>query len=381
MNDSVKINKDTLFLIMLCFLIAISVVATNLGSGLRYVKYSIPFIFFLIMLTKGKRIKIYNVPVKNLQLFLIIIGINFIYSLFTLNLTVRFIEESALILLPVFSVIVCTSIIKKPIGLILDYLFVVYGTIFFISNIQFFFNINIISELIVALKTSSMPTESWMAFPFGLFTIYYLLEGKKSRAFFAVIFFILAFKRISIFALCLGLLVFWFFYRYRKKTFNSNKTLIWFIILNSILLIIIYNFIQGNFDNIITGYTGLSPNHFTQGRLRIYTDTIKHFDKNLLFGNSLGSTNVFLSEKFPDIHFLHSDILKIIIELGIVSYLIWLISFFKINLVSHKIVPILIFMNILFLSDNVFIYFDTLFIFYLIVVHYSIKLDDRKQYV
>ena len=224
-----------------------------------------------------------------------------------------------------------------------------------------------------------MPTESWMAFPFGLFSLYYILQKRKLRSIFALLFFVLAFKRISILAVCLALLIFWFFYKYRKKEFKPNIALIWFIVLNSTLLVVIYSFIQGDFDSIIKDVTGLSPNHFTQGRLRIYTDSVNHFDENLLFGNSLGSTNIFLSENFPDIHFLHSDILKIILELGIVSYLIWLFVFFKINLVNTKAIPVLIFMNILFLSDNVFIYFDTLFIFYLMIVLYNSNSDENRE--
>ncbi|GAA3588370.1 hypothetical protein GCM10022396_02000 [Flavivirga amylovorans] len=357
-----------------------SVVATNIGSSLRYIKYTIPIFFSLFLLINYKKIKVYRVPIKNLQLFLVLIIINFIYSLFTFNLSIRFIEESVLILIPILAVIVSTSIIKTPIHNILDYLFVVYGIVFFVGNSQFFFNPNIVNEFIDALRTSTMPTESWMAFPFGLFSLHYILQRRKLRAFIALLFFVLAFKRISILAACLALLIFWFFYKYRKKTFNPNRAFVWFIVLNSALLIIIYNFIQGNFDAAIKDITGLSPNHFTQGRLRIYTDSVNHFDDNLLFGNSLGSTNLFLKENFPNIHFLHSDILKIILELGIVSYLIWLITFFKINLVSAKAVPILIFMNILFLSDNVFIYFDTLFIFYLmIVLYHNNNLDERRE--
>ncbi|MDO5989275.1 O-antigen ligase family protein [Flavivirga amylovorans] len=377
---SLKINKSTLLLLLLCLFIGMSVVATNIGSSLRYIKYTIPIFFSLFLLINYKKIKVYRVPIKNLQLFLVLIIINFIYSLFTFNLSIRFIEESVLILIPILAVIVSTSIIKTPIHNILDYLFVVYGIVFFVGNSQFFFNPNIVNEFIDALRTSTMPTESWMAFPFGLFSLHYILQRRKLRAFIALLFFVLAFKRISILAACLALLIFWFFYKYRKKTFNPNRAFVWFIVLNSALLIIIYNFIQGNFDAAIKDITGLSPNHFTQGRLRIYTDSVNHFDDNLLFGNSLGSTNLFLKENFPNIHFLHSDILKIILELGIVSYLIWLITFFKINLVSAKAVPILIFMNILFLSDNVFIYFDTLFIFYLmIVLYHNNNLDERRE--
>lgn len=378
MHKKLIIKKDTLLLLLLCILFGTSIIATNLGSSLRYIKYLIPFIFSLFLLISYRHLSVYKVPIKNLQLFLVLILINAIYSFFNFNLTLRFFEEALLIIFPILAIIVTTTAIKSPIGKLLDYLFVVYALIFFIGNIQFFFNANIIDDFLKALKTSTLPTESWMAFPFGLFTLFYILEKRKWWAVFSCIFFVLAFKRISIVALILAIFIFWFFYKRKTVNFNPNRVLFWFVMLNIALLIIIYNFIQGNFDVFIKELTGLSPNHFTQGRLRIYTDTINHFSDNLLFGNSLGSTNLFLVKNFENIHFLHSDILKLIVELGVISYLIWMFYFFRINIVSNKAVPVLIFMNLLFLTDNVFLYFDTLFIFYLLIIYYN-KNDNKPS--
>jgi hypothetical protein len=48
-----------------------------------------------------------------------------------------------------------------------------------------------------------------------------------------------------------------------------------------------------------------------------------------------------------------------------------------INLTTLKSVAIVLYINILFLSDNVFIYFDTLFIFYLVLAKFD--RDERLK--
>ncbi|MUU79060.1 hypothetical protein [Winogradskyella endarachnes] len=372
MDKTLIVKKGSLLLWFLCLLVGVSAIATNYGSSLRYTKYLIPPVFLLFAFFGIRKLKIYASPLKNLLLFSSLIALNLIVSIISFDLSFRFFEESLLILLPILSVILITTVIKKPVGVILDHLFFVYAIIFIVTNINFFFNVNIINDFILALTTSTLKTESWMAFPFGLFTIFYLIEKRKKRAIISVILFLLAFKRISILGAILGLSIYWFFSIRNKRASNKKNVYYWFIFLNFALLIIVYNFIQGNFDELITNITGISPNWFTQGRLRVYTDTLNHFSSNLLFGNSLGSTNLFLTDNFENISFLHSDILKIIIEMGFISYLVWVFGFFKINLVNKKVIPLLVFMNLLFLSDNVFIYFDTLFIFYLLIIYYSL---------
>lgn len=378
MGKNLIVKKDSLLLWVLCLLIGTSAIATNMGSVLRYTKYLIPPVFLIIAFFGIRKLKIYATPLKNLLLFSGLILLNLLVSVIGFDLSFRFFEEALLILLPILSIIIITTVIKKPVGTILDALFIVYAIIFVVSNISFFFNVDIINDFILALKTSTLKTESWMAFPFGLFTIFYIVEKRKKRAILSILLFLLAFKRISILGALLGLLVYWFFSIRNKKASNKKNVYYWFIFLNIALLIIIFNFIEGNFDQLITDVTGISPNWFTQGRLRVYTDTIDHFSSNFMFGNSLGSTNLFLSANFENISFLHSDILKIIVEMGFVSYLIWVFGFFKINLVSKKVIPFLIFMNLLFLSDNVFIYFDTLFIFYLLIIYYSLQPDSYE---
>ena len=61
-----------------------------------------------------------------------------------------------------------------------------------------------------------------------------------------------------------------------------------------------------------------------------------------------------------------SDILKLSYELGIFGFLVWIACFYRINFRDTQtlILPLLI--NLLFITDNIFIYFHVMFPFYLL---------------
>lgn len=371
MSDiTLKINKGKFLLIVLCALIAVSAFGTIGSSPIRYLKYLIPiiFLFFVRFNSKFRKSPILT---KNLNLYLVLIGFNFFISLLKFNITFRFFEEAALILIPIITVIILVSYINRPIQEIINAVFYSYAVVFVITNFHVLFSVNFFAQFADALKTSELATESWLAFPLGLFVIYFAQNRDWRKLALASVLFLLAFKRISIAGVLAALFLYWVINRNGVKTKKLFNVYVWFLVLNIALLLVLYNFISGNFNEIITTYTGISPNWFTQGRLSVYSETLAHFSDNFLFGSSLGSTNIFLNNTFENISFLHSDILKIIIELGFLSYIVWVLYFFKINLVNHKAIPILIYVNILFLSDNVFIYFDTLLVFYLLVTYQS----------
>jgi hypothetical protein len=215
-----------------------------------------------------------------------------------------------------------------------------------------------------------------MAFPFGIFSLYFLIEKRYSKGFFSLGLFILSFKRISMVAFILSMAVYFFYFVVLKRNFKRNKIVAYFLTFNILLLTVLYFFINGDFTKLIYKNTGISVNQFSQGRFQIYNDIINHFSDKIWTGSSLGYTNIYLSNKYVDISFLHSDILKLIIEFGIFSFLIWMVYFMYTNISNYKSVPIVLFINVLFLSDNVFIYFDTLFIFYLVLIKFD---QDAKQ--
>jgi hypothetical protein len=314
---------------------------------------------------------------QNILLYVFLLSVNIITSTISETLTFRFIEEAVLILLPILSVFVLTGIKGLNLNATITTIFYAYVLAFLLYNFESLINIpKLLSSFVKALTFSNFETESWMAFPFGIFSLYFLIEKKYSKGFFSLCLFLLSFKRISMAAFIISMAVYLFYFLFLKIKFKRNRIVAYFLILNIALLTVLYFFIDGDFTKIIYKNTGISVNQFSQGRFQIYNDIINHFSAKIWTGSSLGYTNIYLSTKYVDISFLHSDILKLIIEFGIFSFLIWLVFFMYINISNYKSVPIVLFINILFLSDNVFIYFDTLFLFYLVLTKFD---QDAKQ--
>ena len=310
-----------------------------------------------------------------LQNFVLYGGIflfNLLISSISGLLSFRFFQEVVLIALPVITALLITGFKNLSIAKLIDKLFIVYILAFVCFFYKELLNFPLlITSFVKALKLSTFPTESWMAFPFGMFLIYYIDQKNRIRIIISLLFFMMCFKRITFLAFFMSYGIYWFLYLFLKLEFNKRKLVIYILGLNFLLLINMYMFVNGFYSYIIKQYTGITINHLTQGRFRIYNDAIDYFSDYIVFGSSLGITNIYLSEKFKDIAFLHSDLLKLILEIGILMFIIWLVSFMIINLNTKKSIPVILYINILFISDNVFIYFDTLFLFYLILIYYN----------
>jgi hypothetical protein len=368
----VKLEKIVIYLSAL--ILFISALFTSLESPVRYIKYLL-FVVLITLLFLQKKMVVNTLLYKNLRLYFFLIVVNFLIALLLGNLTIRFVEESMLIFLPIFSAVLLLGFRKLNLNECITTFFYSYVAAFCIFYFADLVNVpKLLSSFINALRYSTFPTESWMAFPFGIFSIYYIVEKKNKLALFALVFFLLSFKRISMVGFIVSIGVYLLSYRYLNYNFNRKKITSYFLSLNLFFLGVLYLFINGFFTRIIYKQTGISINWFTQGRFQIYNDVINHFSDKTWLGSSLGSTHLFILQKYKDIAFLHSDILKIIIEFGFISFTIWLGYFMYINLGTKKSVPIILYINILFLSDNVFIYFDTLFILYLVLVKF--KNDD-----
>ncbi|PHK24661.1 hypothetical protein VF13_42800, partial [Nostoc linckia z16] len=274
-----------------------------------------------------------------------------------------------LILLPLLTAMGFGALKKVRLSIIIDRIFLVYITAFVVYNFKSLINLpRLIMRFVDALTLSQFETESWMAFPMGLFSLYYIMEKKHGRALLAIACFLLCFKRIAMVGFATSLIAYIVVFILLKKDFRKAVIVRAFVILNAALIICLFLFIDGFFTKLIYRETGITINHFSQGRFAIYNDAITHFQERIFTGSSLGMTHDFLKYKYTDIEFLHSDILKLILELGIFPFLLWLVGFMYINIFTKKAVCIVLFINILFLSDNVFIYFDTLFLFYIILL-------------
>lgn len=367
--ENVKINQITVYIVGL--LLFLSSLFTSYESPLRYIKYLIfPCIVVFLLLNRKATLK--KLLFHNFLLYSFLVAVNFITSIVTGHLTFRFFEEVLLLLLPIITALAIVGFRNIAISKALNVFFVFYIVSFCIVQFKYLINLpKLLASFVEALRYSIFPTESWLAFPLGIFTLYYILEKDYKRFFIALFFFLLAFKRIAIASFILSYACYAFFFLFLNVKFVKRKVISFFITLNVGLIAVLYFFINGFFTRLIEKETGISVNWFSQGRFQIYNDVINHFSDKIWFGSSLGFTHLYLDRKYPDIAYLHSDILKILLELGILSFIIWFVYFLYINVNNAKSAIVFLFINILLLTDNVFIYFDTLFIVYLVFQKYD----------
>jgi hypothetical protein len=223
-----------------------------------------------------------------------------------------------------------------------------------------------------AFTTSELPTESNFAFQFGMFAIIFLQTGKKRYTLITFFLLLLSFKRIAL----AGVLIFLLLALVRKlsgKRINpaGNKTLI--LVFNCVLVGILFLFFTGAFDEFIEERFGMSSNFISQGRYNIYQDIFSYFGRIDLLGFGLGSINMFLTAKGYELVNLHSDVLKVFFELGPLLFIGWIYCFHKwAN--SFLSACLAIYVNVLFFTDNVLIYFDVMFVFYILMI-YSVRMQ------
>src|SRR5690554_7375357 len=152
---------------------------TSTEHNARYIKYLI-FPLGLFFLLFYKNITIRRFLLYNLLLYTSLIAINFIISIYKGVFHIRFLEESFLLLIPVLTAAVLTGGKEVNIRKAIDVFFGMYVTSFVLFFWKELLNVpKLISDFISAFRLSEYPTESWLAFPMGLFTLYYFLEKKK----------------------------------------------------------------------------------------------------------------------------------------------------------------------------------------------------------
>lgn len=347
-------------------LLLVSSFFTSLESPFRYTKYLLIPIIIFVLIIYNKKIKINKVLFNNFVLYLFIFFINFIIILFSNKLTARFFLETFLIVSPIITALLIIGYTKINKEKLINYCFFAYGISFFIYNINHILTGKVFFNLLNAIKYSTFSTESWLAFPFGLFSIFYIYRKKYSYFFFSFLFFFLSFKRIALVSFIVSVLVYFLLNQLKNKKISLNKVTSIFVLFYILALSFIFLFADGQFSKLIYKETGLSSNHLTQGRFVVYNNAIQEFSDTVLWGSGLGSTSNYLSGIDKNIQLLHSDLLKIFLELGVLMFIVWSVSFLALNIKNRYSIPIITYISVLFVSDNVFIYFDTLFVFYII---------------
>lgn len=211
-------------------------------------------------------------------------------------------------------------------------------------------------------SSSSVFEQSTFAFVFGLYSVYFL--HTKNFKYFAIslILSILVLKRISILAIFLISVINFFPKKYLVLLLRP-----WLMVgLNVFSVFIVFLITTAWFDGFSRETFGMNASQLTQGRNVLY-QAMHELQHNgllgLLFGNGLGVTYSLAADTIghdSKVN-IHSDILKIYLESGLVILCIFIYLLYK---SSRVIFPLVLYINIIFLTDNISTYVLVMFTFY-----------------
>jgi hypothetical protein len=356
---------------IILILLFLQILASGFGSELRYIKYILSFLLMLLIFLPNKT-RISKILINNMLFYIFLFLTYLIFVVFGITdykyFSSRFFAEFFFIISPFFFLIGIESF-GFPKSKFIHHFAIINILGFVIICSKGFIELSSLSSIFNAFISSSLPTESGMAFPLGLFTLYFYLNRQKTMFIILLVFFLLAFKRVAILALIISFISHFIIPKLKNNESQRFKiTLTAFLALANLAFIkIVLLFSDGYFDDLIKDYTGLSSNAFSMGRMTLFSEIFEILNRIPFFGSGIGSTFVILKGE----SLLHSDTLKLFIELGPLFFVIWVVAFYIMNLKKNQAIPILLFTNILFLTDNVIIYFDTMIVFYLILTNFD----------
>ncbi len=334
------VKNNTIFLLLVSLILFSGLDAAF--ELLRYVKYLIiPLVIFLFVVTK--------IEIKEVHKAFYVFLLTSFLSLFFSNLDG--IKD--------FIFILCYALpflFIRDIYYTVERVFLMTVVIFIIGVLVSgigSFNFSLIDS------TSSFESHSF-AFVFGLFSVYFLISKKWRWFLISLIFSILVLKRISLVAVLLCTLVTLIPRGFLYKILNWKVMLLF----NSVVIYICYYITTDSFNDITIDYLGVSSSYLTMGRSVLYGEIFNYTNWDLLsfiFGKGFGSTYSLLSVvAWEDKVHLHNDILKIMYENGVLTLIIFLYFLYKVPLKNRVFV---LYINIIFFTDNTFTYTFVMFFF------------------
>ena len=357
------INKQSFFNLVLYYYIVITFLSNisyiiELFPYFEYLKY-LSFLLFIIYISSFKVKKVINPQILPFLLLIVsaIVHINSISTQTIFNI----IFYSAGLVLFIFN-----EHIKFPVKKAL-YLSITMTFLFFISSTNI--NANFLSLQSLIVPPDDIPAS--LSYIFGFITIIFLLEKKYKLALLAFIFIIIVPKRLVI--LSTLLIIFLNFIPTFLSKYVLNKKLL--ILINITFLIFTIYLTIGVYDDFIITNTGLQPGHLTSGRTSFYSyvmNTSNIFENsNWITGIGEGSVVNILKGNFRGTYLLHNDILKILIEHGVIVLVFFSFMLYRKGNYNQKMISL--FYNFLLFFDNTLIY-PFAFVFYFMAWnHFSDK--------
>lgn len=232
---------------------------------------------------------------------------------------------------------------------------------FFLIKVGFNYNTHF------SLIDSQGIAEGTESFIFGFFFLYFFKLKDWRNALICLIFVILSLKRVVLFG-CFICAVISIFEHRISDTLKQYSVLL----IALFLLVFMFLFGLGTFDKLIYEWFHVSPNYLTMGRSELYKIVVysSHDIKHLLFGNGAGSVHqvVQVATKGMEDN-LHSDILKLGYEYGVVIYFTFFYLLSRMKMRGS--LPFVMLILLAFSTDNILIYPQVMFfcIYFIIVVN------------
>ena len=211
-----------------------------------------------------------------------------------------------------------------------------------------------------SITESKSVFESTFAFPLGLLCLYFFQHRRFLWGLVSAIFVLVFLKRIVLVALVLCLSI-WVLPRIVRRLILNPVV----AVSGSLLIIwLSVQFALGDFDRFIFHYLNMSPNELSQGRQILWLSALRAADFDyqsfLFWGVGIGHI---MSDLESALHakkvLLHNDLLSLVLEIGLLFYLIFVYLFTALKRDAARIFAF--FMLILFATDNVLIYQHVIF--------------------
>lgn len=217
-------------------------------------------------------------------------------------------------------------------------------------------------EYSIADSISSLEDHT-LSFVIGLLAVFFMVSGRKALFAIALLVAILSLKRISLIAIALcG--VGYFFAKNSKRA--TTTIVILALTANSLYVYFSYFVTTDAFNDLSISYFGVSAAHLTMGRSIFYTSIFDNLSSNIysnLLGHGAGNSYVIAAiavfSESGKLN-LHNDILKIYYELGLIALLVFIFLLY-----GHKTkaIYLVLYINVIFLTDNISIYPLVIFVF------------------
>lgn len=227
-----------------------------------------------------------------------------------------------------------------------------------------------------SIANSESTFESTLAFPVGLIALYFFIAKKYLYSFLSLALCLLMLKRIVILALIISLFPKLCGVRVQRLIVNPYVV----TIAGTIVTVLIIEFSKGSFDNIFVEYLDQSANQFSKGRQQLWAATLDvlkfNYQDFIFWGVGQGKVTTLLDKVSytKDIR-LHSDLLLLLLQFGIVVFVLFLFLLNKHKSIDKRTVSL--FLTMLLVTDNVLVY-QHVMVFYFLILSQIERIDRNS---